>query len=320
MMRAEQGAMEAEGAGMLTLAWGERTHAGRVRSRNEDALLATPPLFAVADGMGGHAAGDLASALTVQTLAELAASVTLTRTEVLDAVRAANATIAREASDSTRGMGTTLCGLAVTTSLSGPDGLVVFNVGDSRAYRLRDGRLEQLTQDHSVVQELVDAGEISSDDAATHPDRHVITRSLGAGDHVDIDWWTLEPTVGDRFLLTSDGLTKELEIAEIAAIMNGADTPKLAAERLVDEALAHGGSDNISVVIVEVVAIDGSGAPGFDPTDAVDADTIPRQATLGISRTEGVRLDPQGIDADTNPAGPANPGAGLPSSTPGTMP
>jgi len=297
---------------MLTLAWGERTHAGLVRSRNEDAVLAAPPLFAVADGMGGHAGGDVASSITVETLARLAKFATLTRTDVLDAVRAADASIANEASEDTRGMGTTLCGLAITTSLAHPERLVVFNVGDSRAYRLRDGEFEQLTQDHSVVQELVDAGEITHDQAAMHPDQHVITRSLGGGDHLDIDWWTLEPQAGDRYLLTSDGLTKELETPSIAAIVAKATTPKEAAKALVAAALGHGGRDNVSVVIVEIVAVEGVGADTsqFVGSDPIDSDTAPRQATVGFPHSVQVRQDSGGIDADTNPVAGSSPSAG----------
>ncbi len=283
---------------MLTLTWGERTHVGRVRQHNEDAMLASPPLFAVADGMGGHAGGEIASTLTVETLAALAAHENLTRTDVLDAVRAADATIAREATDETTGMGTTLCGLAVTSS-SGADRLVVFNVGDSRAYRLRTGTLVQLTQDHSVVQELIDRGEISTEEAERHPDRNVITRSLGAGHLLDIDWWTLEPAVGDRYLLASDGLTKELEAPLIARILTDAVTPDEGARLLVDEALASGGRDNITVVVVEVTSIDDT-AVVLIGSDPVDADTTPR-ATRSEGDPATDALDAIGIDADTNP-------------------
>jgi protein phosphatase len=227
---------------------GAATSTGRVRQVNEDSYLARPPLYAVADGMGGHAAGDLASALAIETLTECARSGPLSGPGVLAALEAANQAIARHEPE---GMGTTVTGLA-SLETAGGHHLMVFNVGDSRVYRFAGGHLHQVTVDHSAVQELVRAGKLTRDQARTHPRRNVITRALGSGRPLRADHWLLPAIAGDRYLLCSDGLSGELPDDLILPLLAGAD-PQQAATALVDAANDAGGRDNITVVVVDVV-------------------------------------------------------------------
>jgi serine/threonine protein phosphatase PrpC len=279
---------------MLQLAWAARSHPGLRRHRNEDSVLARPEVFAVADGMGGHAAGDLASQWTVAALDQVADAGPVTRLAVLDAVRDADERLRRYARRRREDMGTTVCALAVTGAGSGgPERFGLLNVGDSRAYRLRSGRLLQLTRDHSVVQELIDAGRITAADAPGHPERHVVTRSLGSDEHLDIDWWRIEPMRQDRYLLTTDGLTKEVTDDGIRSIIGSEPDPHRAADALVDAALARGGRDNVSVIVIDVVLVDAPAVPAQGP-DPLDDDTTPRTPR----RRRGA------LDADTEPSRP----------------
>lgn len=237
----------------MRVTWAGRTDRGLVRKANEDAVLDEPPVFAVADGMGGHDHGDVAAAITVDALASAARSAP-TRTEVLDAIRRADQAIAEQAEARGASMGTTVTGLLVPSAGNVDQRVVVFNVGDSRCYRFRDGTLTRLTHDHSVVQELLDAGEIDAATAAVHPERNVITRSLGTGGFLEIDWWIDLAQEGDRYLLCSDGLTGELPEQLIAHHL---EAPELTGvvDTLVTSALESGGRDNISVVVVDVVEV-----------------------------------------------------------------
>jgi serine/threonine protein phosphatase PrpC len=288
---------------MVDLSWAAATHAGRVRERNEDAILARPPLFIVADGMGGHDAGDVAATTVVEALAELAARDDLSRLAVLDAVREANVRLAALGGRTGRTMGTTVCGLVALPPCPSPR-FVLFNVGDSRVYRLRHGSLSQLTHDHSQVQELVDAGAISPAQARRHPARHVVTRSLGSDDYLAIDWWTITPERGDRFLVASDGLTNEVDDETIAAILTSQDDPDEATGVLVDAALARGGRDNVSVIVVDVATDGGPVSPAPD-ADPLDADTRPRPEPTPEPDTvpgpERVPWDHRWMYADTEP-------------------
>ncbi len=273
----------------MKLNWAGRTHVGHVRSRNEDAILTEPPLFAVADGMGGQSAGDIAAAVTVGALSECAHGSSFNRTTVLDAIRSADAEIARRGLDQARGMGTTVTGLAAISSGTNEQSLLVFNVGDSRTYRLREGKLVQLTDDHSVVQELIDQGTITADQAATHPERNVITRSLGAGMPLDIDWWLTDAADGDRYLACSDGLFRELGPDDIVTLLEREASPDRAADTLVAAALDSGGRDNISVVVVDVV--DTSDVKvSHDGADPLDDDTDPRSDGIAADTTEPIAL------------------------------
>ncbi|MBW3552385.1 MAG: protein phosphatase 2C domain-containing protein [Gemmatimonadetes bacterium] len=228
------------------------TDQGRVRSRNEDALLQRPErgLFAVADGMGGHAGGDVASRIAVDVLDEhlLAAGPDPDPDEVVAAIRAAHQAILRaaRAESDLEGMGTTLTAIRVRA-----DGCLIAHVGDSRAYRLRNGSLEQLTRDQTWVQDQVDAGLMRPDQARHHPFAAMITCALGIAD-VELDVQLLQPPCepGDLFLLCSDGLTAGLEDAEIADVLAGREDLDGAARALIDAANGAGGPDNITVALV----------------------------------------------------------------------
>jgi len=242
---------------------GTATSTGRVRRVNEDSYLATPPIFAVADGMGGHGSGDLASALAVQVLARCADLYPLSPEAVLAALDDANRVIIER--DPGNRMGTTVTGLACLGA--GADHLMVFNVGDSRVYRLAAGRLEQLTVDHSEVQELLLDGVITREQARTHPRRNIVTRALGSDPMLHADHWLLPAVGGDRFLLCSDGLIGELPDEAILPLL-AAGTPTQAAQALVTAANDAGGLDNITVVIVDVESDD----------NGADETTLPRAA------------------------------------------
>jgi PPM family protein phosphatase len=238
----------------MKLSWGARTHRGGVRELNEDALLAGPPVFLVADGMGGHAAGEVASKIAVESLRGLQDRGTVTAEEVLGLLTLANQRIRDHAltRPDTAGMGTTATAL-VAVERDGQELLFAVNVGDSRLYRWRAGELVQVTVDHTPVQELVDSGVIDEAQAAVHPDRHLISRALGTEPTPRPDVWFLVPEPGDRYLLCTDGLTRELAAAELAAALAAVPDPVTAADGMVDLALARGGRDNVSVVVIDVL-------------------------------------------------------------------
>lgn len=240
---------------MTELRWGAATDIGMVRQKNDDSYLLADPLFAVADGMGGAVGGDVASSTAVEAL-KAAWDGGTTADDLVAAVKEANRAVYEKAgSPKLRGMGTTMTALALLPRREGSadDELVLVNVGDSRGYLLRDGELSQLTDDHNVPGELLRRGEITAKQAADHPQRNLITRNLGGNDDVEVDVWELVPFVGDRFLLASDGLFGEVPDEEIAPVLRTEEDPEVAAKKLVDMARAAGGSDNITVVIVDVV-------------------------------------------------------------------
>jgi protein phosphatase len=231
---------------------GAATDVGRVRRHNEDSMVAEGTVFAVADGLGGHAAGEVASGLTVDALRDLAQRAHITRREVVATVAEANDRIldSVRVHPEQRGMGTTVSGIAVVTEDGAPR-WAVFNVGDSRVYRFADGELVQVTVDHSEVQELVDAGLLDPDEAARHPLRNLLTRALGSRELSEVDVWVLEPQPGERFLACTDGLTGELDDDAIAGILAAEDDPQAAAEALVAAAVSAGGRDNVTAVVVD---------------------------------------------------------------------
>ena len=241
----------------MRLAFGSRTDIGRTRKRNEDSMLVREPLFVVADGMGGHRGGNVASAMTVEVLG-VAPVATGGTAAVVDAIRTANRAVLErgDAEPELRGMGTTVTALFVDVDA---DMGHVAHVGDSRAYLLRRGALQQLTEDHTVVQELVRQGRLTPQDAERHPQRSIITRALGVDDEVDVDELTLALHDGDRFILCSDGLTLMLSEDGIALVLGTTPDPQDAADRLVSLANEAGGEDNITVIVVDVLA---------DPPDA----------------------------------------------------
>lgn len=235
-------------------------------------MLVADGVFAVADGMGGHAAGEVASAVAVAHLAELAERVPLRPDDVRAALAAANRAIAESAACNQEqlGMGTTVTGLCVV-QVAGSAHWLVFNIGDSRVYRFADGVLNRLTQDHSHVAELVAAGEITEAEAEDHPMANVVTRSLGLEEAVEPDTRLFPAEAGERFLVCSDGLTREIEDDLIARVLTEENLPQAAADRLLDMALAAGGQDNVSVVVVDHLR-----APG-EPVSA----TAPRARARG---------------------------------------
>lgn len=237
---------------MLDLRSGAATNVGLVRALNEDSMLVDPPVFVVADGMGGHAHGEVASALAVDGLRGLGGREELSVEDVTDAVGALNGVIQSASMEdpSMRGMGTTVVGVIAVQHEGAPYWLG-FNVGDSRLYRWALGVLEQVSKDHSVVQELIDSGKITQSEVATHPQRSVITRVLGTVGSAEPDYWLLPVTSGERFLLCSDGLTTELAPSQIATVLGEHEDPQDAVEALVTAALRAGGRDNVTVIVVD---------------------------------------------------------------------
>jgi len=237
---------------------------GSVRAVNEDTFLAQAPYWVVADGMGGHAHGDRASRAAVEVFAAADASDIPSGEQVLSTIVAANDAVTALAADGSGFSGTTLTGLAlVRVAHTSALHWMVFNVGDSRTYTWNGRELDQVSVDHSAVQELIERGALSVEDAAFHPQRNVVTRALGADDEVEPDLWVFPVAGRQTFLLCSDGLTKELGDDEIARIVRfheaerarqGPDAagPELA-DRLVGAAVAAGGRDNVTVVVVESV-------------------------------------------------------------------
>jgi PPM family protein phosphatase len=229
-----------------------RTHPGKVRRRNEDSYVLDPPLFAVADGMGGAQAGEVASRLTAAAFREYHEADGLPPDERIQSIiQEANRRIyerARADSD-VSGMGTT-----VTAALLTGGRVTLGHVGDSRAYRIRDGELEQLTEDHSLVADLMRSGRLTPEEAEAHPQRSVITRALGTDPHVDVDTMAVEAEPGDVFLLCSDGLTTMVGDEDILGILAAAPTLGDAAKELVRAANTGGGEDNVTVVLFRVEA------------------------------------------------------------------
>ncbi len=237
----------------LGLSWAARTHIGLVRAGNEDAHLAGPTVFAVADGLGGHRAGHLASALAVEAMQRLAELPNRGPREVLAAVREARAAIAaaqREVPQRT-GMATTLSALVLGTDKAA-DKMLTVNIGDSRIYRLRQGELEQLTVDHSEVQEMLDRGLLDPSEALDYPRRNVVTRVLHAIPDTTPDIWMSRPLAGDRYLICTDGLHGPVRDPLLGEILRREPDPTRATDALVEAALGAGGPDNVTAVLVDV--------------------------------------------------------------------
>lgn len=237
----------------MRTSWGSATDRGRVREVNEDALLTFPPVFMVADGMGGYDAGDLASRIAVEEFAALAGIVVVGVEDVHACFARASARLRAEFTGGRQG-GTTIAGVVLTEVEREPYWLV-FNVGDSRVYRLADDGLEQVSVDHSVAQELAEAGVIRQEQVAAHPDRHVLTRALGTGDAPEPDYWLLPAGERDRLLLCTDGLVRELTDEHLVHVLATYRDPQHAADRLVADAVARGGRDNVSVVVLDVTPV-----------------------------------------------------------------
>jgi PPM family protein phosphatase len=233
---------------------GSATDIGRVRERNEDSILVHPPLYVVADGMGGHRGGQVASQVALETMGEVA-----TEGSLADHVRRANRAVWDRSVEDERlsGMGTTL----TAARIDGGSALIA-HVGDSRAYLFRDGMLRQLTTDHTLVDRMVKSGEITEAEAEVHPHKNVLTRALGTDEEVEVDEDSIALLKGDRLVICSDGLTGMVTEDQIQAILDNSDHPQQAADRLVKAANRAGGIDNISVVVLDVVGEEGEAADG----------------------------------------------------------
>lgn len=233
--------------GALT-SFGSRTDIGCLRDHNEDSLVVTPPLFAVADGMGGHAAGEVASEIAVRVLSEQAPEhpdgAALGR-----AIEEANRAVIQAAHEGRgrQGMGTTM-----TAAMLEGERLVIAQVGDSRAYLLHQGKLQQLTRDHSLMADMIEAGQLTPEEARTHPQRSVITRALGSDVHLHPDIYEINVETGDRLLICSDGLSGMVFDDEIESTLRRVQDPQRCASQLVNEAIAAGGHDNVTVIVVDV--------------------------------------------------------------------
>ncbi|WP_353809376.1 PP2C family protein-serine/threonine phosphatase [Agromyces sp. SYSU T00194] len=247
------------GGAEVTLAWAALTDTGLRRQVNEDSFVARPPVFAVADGMGGHTAGDFASAAVVTRLAEHGGRSTIAGDEIGRSLSAAVEDMVRSIGVTDEGSGTTVTGVGIAVDGDAPAWLV-FNIGDSRVYRLLDDELDQLTVDHSIVQELVDAGHITQEEAETHPHSNVITRAVGFHETPVPDTRLVPLVEGMRLLVCSDGLTKELTPYGIRHFLLGSHEPEAAARQLMDAALGNGGRDNVTVLVVDVLRV--RSAPG----------------------------------------------------------
>ena len=277
------------GVSQVELHHGSATDVGLVRSANEDAYLANPPVFVVADGMGGHDRGDVASGIVIEEFARLAADgydaargaevIASTLQAVQDRILAYDAEQRANGAPASFSAGTTAVVALLVDSDDGPRWLLA-NVGDSRIYRHTDGVLEQISVDHSLVQEMVDAGQISAAAAAVHPSRNVITRALGGSAlpgsvSGEADFFLMPLAAAERLLLCSDGVSGMVTDEQIGSILGGCEDPRDAAEQLVAAALSAGGHDNATAVVVDVV-----GLTHTDPYDS-DAQRVSLEQKLG---------------------------------------
>jgi serine/threonine protein phosphatase PrpC len=274
------------------------TDPGRRRRRNEDAYVCEPPLFAIADGMGGAQAGEVASGLAAAVLEEATGDVQRNEhgeERLASLIQEANRRVFRRSNEdaATSGMGTTMTVALVDDS----DGTIAFgHVGDSRAYRIRGGELEQLTDDHSLVGELVRSGRLSPEEAETHPQRSVITRALGTEPDVDVDTFTTKAEPQDIYVLCSDGLTDMISPHEILAIVERSRDLDDAARALIEAANAGGGEDNITVVLFEIAAEDTvvKSAPPTAVTEREQpvAEEDDEDTLSGLERVPAVEIEP----------------------------
>jgi len=237
----------------VRLMWSGVTDVGHKRAANEDSLIADAPMFAVADGMGGHLAGDRASDAVVTRLAELLENDFVQTSQIERALDRATQDIEIVSNGSEIGVGTTVTGAALTL-VGGEPYFVVFNIGDSRVYSFEGNELTQVTVDHSLVQQLVDSGIITPAQAINHPEGNVITRAVGFQARPTPDYWMIPAKPGLRLILCSDGLSGEVLDTRIRYHLAANLSVKETASALVDAALASGGRDNVTVIIVEVLA------------------------------------------------------------------
>lgn len=238
----------------IELSWCALTDVGRRREMNQDSYVVVPPIFAVADGMGGHSAGEVASAAVVRRLAELAGETAPSEADITTALTDAVDDIELDTGGSELGAGTTATGVTFGEFPEQPSWRV-FNIGDSRVYHYLDGQLEQVTVDHSVVQHLIETGQITPEEAEYHPHANVITRAVGFNEAPVPDFTQLDLVPGQRLLICSDGLTKELTDIGIQHFLGASKTVDEAAAQLVRHALDNAGRDNVTVIVIEVHAM-----------------------------------------------------------------
>ena len=246
---------------MPQITFGVASDRGSVRAVNEDSAVVAGTCAAVADGMGGYAGGDVASRIAVECIEECAASGLPLRAETLEsAIRRANGRILDAASkgEGRSGMGTTLAGVGAAL-IGGTHHWIVFNVGDSRVYRWDAVTLQQVSVDHSVVEELVAAGLVATAEKKTDPRRHILTRALGSDPAPEVDIWLIPANPGDRFVICSDGLNTEMADDQIRDVLVREADPQRAADTLVRQAVAAGGRDNVTVIVVDH-------APTYEPS------------------------------------------------------
>lgn len=240
----------------LELSWHAVTDVGVRREANQDSYVVTPPVFAVADGMGGHSAGEVASAAVVRRLAELGGDRDASPQDIVDALGDAVDDIELDAGETELGAGTTVTGVAFGgASCEGSPTWNVFNIGDSRVYQYFKGALSQITVDHSVVQHLIDTGAITVEEAEVHPHANVITRAVGFNEEPIPDYTALALIPGQRILICSDGLTKELTDVGIQHFLATLPAAEDAATALVQHARDNAGRDNITVIVIDVHAV-----------------------------------------------------------------
>ena len=255
----------------VVLTWAGATDTGRRRENNQDSLLAEFPLFVVADGMGGHAGGEIASQRTVARLEEAVRADEISTTTIEAALVAAVQDILAHPDTTDDGTGTTLTGVFFT-HVDDDARWISLNIGDSRVYLLRDGALSQVTTDHSVVQELITAGRLSPEEAEGHPYSNVITRAVGVSEALPPDYREFSVRDGDRFVICSDGLTKELTDYGIGHFLGLNATPDAAVDAMLSAALENGGRDNVTLIVLDVqrvsaVAVDESSSTLPDPAE-----------------------------------------------------
>lgn len=247
----------------MLVKWGASSDTGTLRVQNEDSFLAEEKIFVVADGMGGHNAGEVASAMAIKMLAEAQANGISDSSQLAKVIEQINHSIFQAAANQTdqRGMGTTLAVLALTPNETTNEvSAAVANIGDSRTYLFRNDEFRQVSVDHSYVQDLVSEGLITREEARTHARRNIVTRALGIEPSVAVDTWTLPLITGDRYVLCSDGLVDEVTDEAIEKCVKQKIEPQKVADQLVALANANGGRDNITVIIVDVIA-DGANSP-----------------------------------------------------------
>lgn len=238
----------------IELSWFALTDVGRRRETNQDSYVTLPPIFAVADGMGGHSAGEVASAAVVRRLAELGGSQSVSEADVDEVLNDAVEDIELDTGETELGAGTTVTGVIIGTEADEPT-WKVFNIGDSRVYQYFKGALSQITVDHSVVQHLIDTGSITAEEAEVHPHANVITRAVGFNEAPVPDYTSLALIPGQRILICSDGLTKELTDIGIQHFLATERTVEGAARMLVQQALENAGRDNVTVVVIDVHSV-----------------------------------------------------------------